>query len=160
MIAFVVAMDQKGLIGKDGALPWHYPKDLAFFKSLTLNERVLMGRKTYDAILKQLGRPLPRRENIVLTTQAKRFEGAKVIHDLPAYLETIPKDMNLFVIGGKTVFEAAMPYVDKLYITHIQKTFEGDTYFPKLDYSQFNLIDKKIDGDLIFATYRRKEKPL
>ncbi len=156
MIAFVVAMDKNGVIGKEGALPWHYPKDLKHFKELTLNHRVLMGRKTYDSIIQQLGKPLPKRENIVLTTQDKIFKGAKVIHDLKSYLETIPKEVPLYIIGGKTVYEAALPYVDRLYITHIEKAYEGDTYFPKLDYSQFNLIDKKTDEALIFAVYKRK----
>lgn len=157
MIALVVAMDKNGVIGKDGALPWHYPKDLKFFKRLTLHHRVLMGRKTYDAILKQLGKPLPKRENIVLTTQNKSFQGAKVIHDLDHYLETIPNDVPLYIIGGRTVFKAALPYVDRLYITHIEKAYSGDTYFPTIDYTQFNLIDKKRHGDLIFAVYDRKE---
>ncbi len=159
MIALMVAMDKNRVIGHKGSLPWHYKEDLQYFKEKTLNHPVIMGRKTYESILRSLGKPLPKRENIVLTRQDKTFKGARVIHDLPAYLETIPKEMTVFVIGGAEVFELALPYADRLYITHIDKAFEGDTYFPDVDLTGYNLIESQVKGDLRFAVYQRKGAP-
>ena len=156
MIALIVAMDKKGLIGKDNALPWHFPKDLKHFKQKTLNHTVVMGRKTYESIVASLGKPLPNRDNIVLTTQKRTFKGARVIHDLESYLKTIPKDHRLFIIGGRKVYEAALPHADVLYITHVDGEYEGDTFFPEVDYSQYRLVNKVEDPPLTFATYLRK----
>ncbi len=157
MIALIVAMDQHGLIGKDNTLPWHYPEDLKYFKKTTLNHTVVMGRKTYDAIVSKLNKPLPNRDNVVLTTQNKPFKGARVIHNLSAYLETIPEDQTVFIIGGRTVYQAALPFVDRLYMTHINQTFEGDTYFPDYDKTLFQEIKRNTAGDLTFSVYERKD---
>lgn len=156
MIALIVAMDKQGLIGKENALPWHYPEDLKYFKRQTLNHTVVMGRKTYESIIQVLNKPLPNRDNIVLTTQEKSFKGARVIHDLQAFLETIPADKTVFIIGGRSVYQAALPFVDRLYITHINQTFEGDMYFPSYDHAAFQVVKEDVVGDLTFSVYERK----
>ncbi len=156
MIAAIVAMDNTSLIGRNGVLPWHYPEDLAYFKRVTLNQTVLMGRKTYDSIVKQLGKALPNRRNIVLSTTLKNLKDAEVIDRLDDFLTSYPKDSPLFIIGGAKVYETALPYCDRLYITHINETYEGDTYFPKVDWNHWQLLEKHTQGVLTYAVYERK----
>lgn len=157
MIAIIVAMDQNGVIGKNNALPWYYPEDLKFFKRKTLNHTVIMGRKTYDSIIDTLGKPLPNRKNVVLTTQKKPRAGVDVIHDLTSYLHTLNPNEKHFVIGGKSVYEQTLPYADVLYITKINQVYDGDTYFPDYNKENYILIETKEDGPLTFETYLRKE---
>ena len=87
MIAMVLAMDVHGLIGKNNDLPWHFPEDLKYFKSLTLNHTVLMGRKTFESIINRLGKPLPNRDNVVLTSKDIQYPNVQVIRDLDAFLK-------------------------------------------------------------------------
>ncbi len=156
MIAFIVAMDENGLIGRDNALPWHYKEDLKFFKEKTLNHTVIMGRKTFDSIFDKLKTPLPKRKNVVLTSQNIEIDGATVIHDLKAYLNTLEENQLHFIIGGKSLYEQAFDFVDVLYITKIHKTYEGDTYFPEYDKNQFKLLRKEAKGPLTFETHVKK----
>jgi len=156
VIAAIVAMDRTSLIGRRGALPWHYPEDLAYFKRITLNQTVLMGRKTYESIVKQLGKALPQRRNIVLSTTLKDTDGVEVIQKLDEFLASHPKTSTLFIIGGAKVYQAALPYCDRLYITHIEEIYEGDTYFPTIDWAEWHIIEKKTQGVLTFAVYERK----
>ncbi len=156
MVALIVAMDKQQTIGKNNALPWHFKEDLQYFKQKTLHKTVLMGRKTYESIVDKLGKPLPKRDNIVLTRQSKSFEGARVIHNIKAYLETIPNDMEVFIIGGKEVYEQSLPFVDVLYITHINDVYDGDTTFPEIDFQHYQLVKKEEKPPLTFAVYVRK----
>ncbi len=158
MIALIAAMDENNTIGKGNDLPWHYPEDLAYFKRKTLGKKVLMGRKTYESILMKLGRPLPKRENIVLSRTLPEKEGIRVIRDLPSYLERFPKEETLFVIGGRSVYEAALPFADRLYITHIAAGHEGDVTFPAYDKEAFETIKSEKKGPLTFAVYERKRR--
>lgn len=152
MIALVVAVDQDGVIGKDGKLPWYFPEDLKYFKSITQGHSVLMGRKTYESILAQLGRPLPKRHHVVLSTTLVDAR-VEVISDLTAYLGRVQGD--LYVIGGASVYAQTLPFADRLYITHIDQSFQGDTYFPDWDPQQFELTQKSESGPLTFAVYER-----
>ncbi len=158
MIALIAAMDANNIIGRGNDLPWHYPEDLAYFKRMTLGKKVLMGRRTYESIEKKLGGPLPKRENIVLSRSLPEQEGIVVIRDLPSYLARFPKDETLFVIGGKSVYAAALPYADRLYITHIDAEHEGDVTFPSYDRDDFTLVNREQKGPLTFAVYARKER--
>lgn len=126
----IVAMTPERVIGKDGGLPWHIPADLKFFKKHTTGHPILMGRKTFDSI----GKPLPKRENIVLTTDpAWHHDRVKTIHH-PRDLKDHPlSDQQIFVIGGAQVYECLMPSMSDLVITHIKKSYEGDTYFPEYE---------------------------
>lgn len=142
MIAFVVAMDENGVIGKNNQLPWHMPRDLQYFKKVTMGKPIVMGRKTYESI----GRPLPGRENIVLTTNKNlSLPGCNVFHskeDLMRYLEA-KNDEEICVIGGSEIFRMFLDEVDKLYITVIRHRFEGDTYFPDIDWSKYREISRE-----------------
>ena len=155
MIAIIVAMDIDNLIGKNNTLPWYYPDDLAYFKKITTGKTVLMGRKTFESIISRNKKPLPNRKNIVLTSNLQfQYSGVEVIHDGNAYLKQTKEDV--FVIGGKQVYELALPYAEQLYITRINKKYEGDTYFPLFQLEQFQLIQKEEQGDLCFCIYQRK----
>ncbi len=141
MISLIVAMDQNRLIGKENDLPWRLPEDLKYFKRITTSHTIVMGRKTFESI----GRPLPNRENVVLTRQKDyQQEGATVSHSVEELeaLDAEKKD-ELFVIGGATLYEQTLDVANRLYITHIEESFEGDTNFPAIDLSEWKVISKQ-----------------
>lgn len=141
MISFLVAMDQNRVIGKDNKLPWHLPADLKYFKELTMGHPIIMGRKTYESI----GRPLPGRENIVITRKKDyTAEGCTIIHSISEVKELDEKrNDELFVIGGAEIFEQTFSIADRLYITVIEETFEGDTYFPHFNEDDWGIVSKE-----------------
>ncbi|MFP4478797.1 MAG: dihydrofolate reductase [Candidatus Izemoplasmatales bacterium] len=155
MFTLILAMDVHGLIGKNNDLPWHYPEDLKFFKEKTLNKKVLMGRKTFESILERLNKPLPNRQSIVVTRSDFSYQGVQVVNDLDAYLNT-SFDEEIFIIGGKEIFQQAFNYADKMYVTHIKHLYKGDTYL-NIDFSLFNqkIIDE--NDDLIYVLYEREK---
>lgn len=153
MISLIFAEDKNHLIGTHNTLPWHYKEDLQYFKQTTLNKPVLMGRKTFESIVDRLGKPLPKRRNIVATRSDFSYEGVQVVNDLEAFLKQ-PHDEEIFVIGGKMIYEAAFKYADQLYITHIDKVYQGDTFIT-YDLSAFKLIKERKVGDLNFCLYER-----
>lgn len=130
MIAIVVAVADNGVIGRDNQLIWHLPDDLKHFKNITLNHPIIMGRRTFEAI----GRPLPKRRNIVVTRQADwQAEGCEVTFSVPDALETArATDEQIFVIGGGEIYRQALPAADTVYLTEVHHDFEGDVVFPDL----------------------------
>lgn len=163
MISFVVAMDEDNVIGANKDLPWpHLPKDMKFFKDTTMNGTMFMGRKTYEAI----GRPLPNRKSVVLTRGEDTFpEEVEVVSDFSYVKEYADKhpDEELYVIGGGVVFKETMPIADRLYVTYIHGSFEGDTYFPEINEDEWELTsesyeeaDKDHAYSMTFAIYDRK----
>lgn len=143
----IVAMTSDRIIGKGGDLPWHMPEDLKFFKRTTSGHPIVMGRKTYDSI----GRPLPKRRNIVLTRdETWSAEGVDVIHR-PEDLVNLPGiEGRVFVIGGSEIYAAFMPQLDDLLVSHVFQDHEGDTRFPEFE-SQFpnqELIEKFDDFEV------------
>lgn len=126
-LSLIVAHDETGLIGRDGDLPWRLPNDLKHFKALTLGHTVLMGRKTWQSLPRK---PLPERENRVLTRDAAFVApGATVFTDLAAALAA-PAQGQLFVIGGAELYRLCLPLAATLHITRVHTSTEGDTYFP------------------------------
>lgn len=139
MISYLVAVDQNGLIGKDNDLPWHLPADLKYFKETTMGKTIVMGRKTFESI----GKPLPGRHTVILTRDPDyQVEGCTIVHSPEEVIQSKIKDQELFVIGGSAVFKAFEPYVKRLYLTQIDESFEGDTYFT-LDYSGWKEISSR-----------------
>ncbi|SDN06810.1 dihydrofolate reductase [Psychrobacillus sp. OK028] len=128
MISLIVAHDPNRVIGFENKMPWHIPGDLAYFKKVTMDKAMVMGRKTFESI----GRVLPGRKNIIVTRNPDyRVEGAEVVTDLVKAIELASvHHEEVMVIGGEQIFRAILPKADRLYITLIQQTFEGDTYFP------------------------------
>lgn len=149
-----VAIAENWVIGGDNDLPWYLPEDLKHFKQITLGKTVLMGRKTYDSILKRLGKPLPDRKNVVITTNTEFVapQGVLVFNSLPEALNAL-KDEDVYVIGGAEIFRQLLPLAEKLIITHVHGAYEGDAYFPAVD---FNTWEKELEQkykDYTFAEY-------
>ena len=127
MLIAVVAMDPNRLIGRDGSLPWHLPEDLAFFKKTTLGHPVLMGRKTFESI----GRPLPKRRNIVLTRDRSwSHPGVEVIHSPDEIPET---EGNIFVIGGAEIYKMLSSRIAGWLVSHVHDAHEGDTHLAEFE---------------------------
>ncbi|UJL48055.1 dihydrofolate reductase [Virgibacillus sp. NKC19-16] len=162
MISFMLAMDRNRVIGLNNDLPWHLPKDFRFFKERTSGHTVIMGRKTYDS----LDGALPNRKNVVVTRKNTTFpEEVEVITDLKKIQEwnKANADEEFFVIGGGDIFKQVLPYADRMYITFIDESFEGDAYFPEFIEDEWNLTSKekgekddKNPYDYYFLQYDRK----
>lgn len=157
MLSIIVAFDKNQLIGKDNKMPWHYPEDLKYFKKITWEKKVVMGSHTYQSILDYLNKPLPNRHNIVITSKKDKYPEVECFPSIDLFLRQYQKSSEeIFIIGGKMIYEQFIDIVDRLYITHINKTFEGDTYFPHFDKDDFKLIHIKTEGELSFSIYERK----
>lgn len=126
----IVAMTPERVIGRDGKLPWHLPEDMAFFKRTTSGHPVVMGRKTFES----LGRPLPNRRNIVLSRDPLwSAAGVEVIH-APADLTNLPAlGGQVFIIGGAEIYQAFLPQLDDLLVSHVVESHPGDTRFPAFE---------------------------
>ncbi|MGG1399395.1 dihydrofolate reductase [Bacillus salipaludis] len=161
MISFLVAMDDHRVIGKDNQLPWHLPEDLKYFKRVTMGHPIAMGRKTHESI----GRVLPGRQNIVITRQKNyQAEGCTMFYTVEDFVDFCRKQEDeIFIIGGAEIFKETFQYADRLYITEIHSEFEGDTYFPEFNHSEWKLLssekgikDEKNPYDYEFKVYDRK----
>jgi dihydrofolate reductase len=133
IVSLIAALAEKRVIGLDGKMPWHLPADLAYFKRSTMGCPVIMGRKTFESI----GKPLPGRRNIVLSRNRELvLPGCDVFANIHAALDDVDNEnaAEVFIIGGQQLYEQALPMADKLYLTHIDAKFEGDTIFP--DYTE------------------------
>ena len=130
LVSILVATDERGAIGRDGGLPWHLPNDLKRFKALTMGKPIVMGRKTWDSI----GRPLPGRQNIVITRQAGyAAAGVTIVRSLAAALAAAGKAEEVCVIGGAEIYRLALPMTERIHLTRIHATVPADTFFPELD---------------------------
>ena len=147
----IVAMSSNRVIGRDGTLPWHFPEDLKFFKRTTLGHPILMGRTTFESI----GRPLPGRQNIVLSRTMEPREGITVIRDVSELAQHVPADSTVLVIGGAQVYGDLLPQCDGLYLTWIEQANEGDTFLPPFEhlFTLKEVIEKT--PDLEFRYYER-----
>jgi dihydrofolate reductase len=150
-VSLIVAVSENGVIGKDNNLIWHLPKDMKFFKETTIGHHVIMGRKNFESIPHKYS-PLPNRTNVVITRQADyTAEGCMVVNSIEAALEIARKygDTEPFVIGGGQIYKIALEknLVDKIYLTKVHHSFEGDTFFPKLanQWGEIERIDCKAD---------------
>lgn len=155
MINLIVAIGKDNLIGKGNKLPWHYPEDMEYFKKTTLHKKVIMGEMTFKSILSYLNKPLPLRTSIIATLSDYSYPGVEVTNDIIAYLKNFPKEEEIFIIGGKIIYDITLDIADRLYITHINKDFEGDVYFRDIDYNKYRKISEKIVGELNFSIYER-----
>lgn len=157
MISMILAMDINNLVGKNNDLPWHYPEDLKYFKKVTLGKDVLMGYNTYLSIVNRLGKPLPNRINHVLTFESELPLGGNIVKDLDKLLnEYQNSEKELFIIGGKSIYELLVSKAQRIYLTRINKAHEGDIYLNCFDFSKYNLISKNESGVLSFEVYELK----
>ncbi|MCP2337815.1 dihydrofolate reductase [Actinomadura rupiterrae] len=128
MIGLIWAQAAGGVIGRDGALPWHLPEDMKRFRDLTTGATVLMGRRTWESLPPRF-RPLPGRRNLVLSRTPQ--DGAETFPDLEQALDAASGD-DVWVMGGAAVYQAALPLADRIEVTEIREPFEGDTYAPEI----------------------------
>lgn len=162
MISLIVAMSENRVIGFEGDMPWRLSKDLRRFKQLTMGHHIVMGRKTYESI----GRPLPGRTSVVISRTAHYDEpNVLVARNLEQALDICSDDPEPFITGGAQVYALALPKVDRIYLTRINCTLDGDTHFPDLKWDEWNLIeetrhsaDDKNQYDFCFMTYDRNLK--
>ncbi len=158
MISLLFAMGKNHVIGKNNDLPWRLPEDLKWFKQVSTGHTVIMGRKTFESI----GKPLPNRKNIIVTNDKEyKAEGCIVTHSIE---EALQQDGDeTIVIGGAKIYEQVLDDADRLYMTYIDEEFEGDTFFPEYDESEWELTskekgikDEKNPYDYYFCVYDRK----
>jgi len=169
MINIIAALTKSRAIGKANKLLCHLPEDLQNFKRLTSGNTVIMGRKTFES----LGRPLPNRKNIVISHSILSVPGIDVCHSLSEALEkarsvdqtnstdkTIylnkTKPPEIFIIGGASIYQQALPLADKLYLSHLKKDYEGDAYFPELNFQEWEIEEQKEFPEFTFIAYRRR----
>ncbi len=135
IVSFVVAVADNGLIGRDNGLPWHIPADLKYFKSVTMGKPIVMGRKTFESI----GRPLPGRTNIVITRNGDyAADGIKVVTTIDAAIDLAATETDeVMIIGGAQIYKSAFPKCNRLYLTEVHLSPEGDAFFPDYDKSEW-----------------------
>ena len=159
MIIMIAAVAENLALGKNNELVWHLPDDFKRFKQLTTNHYIIMGRKTFESFPK----PLPNRTHVIITRQQDyTAEGCLVAANLADALAMIPKDENVFVIGGGEIYAMALPFTDVIELTKVHARFEADTFFPEIDFKQWNLVseeyhpkDEKHLYDFTYETYHR-----
>ena len=158
-LTIIAAMSENRVIGRDNDLAWHLPDDLKRFKELTKGHHVIMGRKTYESV----GRPLPNRTNIVVTAQRDyKAPGCIIVNTLKEAIQKAENDSQPYVIGGGKIYEQALALSDTLELTHIHAQVEGDTYFPEVDTTKWQIVakeshpaDEKHEFAFDFLTYQR-----
>ncbi len=144
-LAIIVAVAKNGVIGRNNQLPWHLPQDLKYFKAVTLGKPVIMGRKTYESI----GRPLPGRINIVISrNSAWVANGVEVAHSFDEAVQVAKRfdASETMIIGGAEIYRSALPAVQRVYLTRVDLTPEGDAFFAELDPAKWSLVSS-IEGE-------------
>ena len=158
-LVLIAAVAANGVIGRDGTLPWHLPEDLAHFKQTTMGHPVIMGRIAFEDILDHLGKPLPGRTNIVLSTSDPDVpRGVLVVEGVEAAIETAASidDAVAYVAGGATVYEQFLPHADRLLLTELRDEYSGDVTFPDYDRDRWveTARDERTHFDIV--TYERR----
>lgn len=142
-ISLIVAMAKNRVIGNKNKMPWHLPADFTYFKKVTIGHPVIMGRKTFESI----SRPLPGRRNIVISRNAAfRADGVEVVTSLAAAINACDSQytsQEAFVIGGATLYIEALPHADRIFVTEVDASPEGDTFFPMLDTKQWREVARE-----------------
>jgi dihydrofolate reductase len=146
MPAIIVAYANKRVIGAGNELPWYIPADLKRFKELTQGNVAIMGRKTFDSIIARNGKPLPNRLNIVISRTITAGPGYTVVATIEDALAAAG-DRQTFIIGGAQIYEAALPSVDTVYLTKVDAAIEGDTFFPKLEDEDWDIVSHEPQED-------------
>lgn len=159
MLSIIVAVARNGVIGDKNTLLWHITEDMRYFRRVTSGHAVIMGRKTFDS----LGRALPKRTNVVITRQNIEIEGCEVVHSLQEAIDMFPADDEVFIIGGAQIYREAMPIADRLYLTRVERDYQGDTSFPEWNIDEWRLSSQErfergeeFDAPFSFEVYERR----
>jgi len=160
VLSIIVAIARNYAIGLNNELLWHISNDLKRFKQITAGHTIIMGKRTLASLPNG---PLPKRRNIILTdSPGEQFSNCESASSITAALEMVINEKEVFIIGGGSVYAQFLPIADKLYLTMVDKDFEADTFFPEIDFSQWQLIEKTVVEDdpqndfrYTFETYER-----
>jgi len=162
IVSSIFAVSRNGVIGKDNRIPWYLPADLKYFKKRTLGHHVIMGRKTFESI----GKALPKRTNIVITRNPFYVATNCIIVNSVEEALSIAQDNGdeeAFIIGGSQIFEKALAYIDRLYLTEVDLEVDGDVFLPELDKTQWEVVfsethqaDEKNEHGYTYYTHERK----
>lgn len=161
MLSIIVAKAKNNVIGKNNEIIWNLPEDLKRFKELTTGHTIIMGRKTFES----LGRILPNRKHIIFSQNPDfrvNDENVEIVHSMLQIQEYIESKEEVFVIGGAMIYNLLMPHVNKMYVTAIDKEFEGDAFFPRIDENKWRVVerikgqqDENSNLEYEFITYER-----
>lgn len=157
MFSLIVAVAENNCIGIKNQLPWNIPEDLAHFKTLTMGKTCLMGLKTFESILGYLGKPLPGRKTVVVSSNSNFVPpaGVRIFNSLDAVFENL-KNEDVFVCGGASIYAQTLNRVDTLYITRVHKIVDGDVFFPEIDPNIWNEVEREDHPEFSFITYKKK----
>ena len=164
----IFAMSQNRVIGKDGKIPWYLPEDFKLFKEITLGHRVIMGRKTFESLNKK---PLIDRENIVISRQVLVQSDFSFYQTITSFIQSLEQQIldkstltekqekKNFIIGGAEIFQSFLPMIQKVYLSVVQKNFEGDTYLPVFE-ANFDLVENTLkEASIPFFSQIWKRQP-
>ncbi len=165
-VVLIAAVAADGTIGDEGEMPWYHSEDLAHFKETTMGEPVILGRRTYEAIVKRLGTALPGRSTIVLSRQSRADlvdesaipdDGRVIVaNDIEAAIEAASSESAVaYVAGGRTVYEQFLPLADRLIITEVPGRYDGDTRFPTVEWEHWSEVSREVGDEVVFVEYRR-----
>ncbi|MEG1075528.1 MAG: dihydrofolate reductase [Mucinivorans sp.] len=153
MISIIVAIAANGVIGCHNRLIWHISEDLKRFKSLTMGHPIVMGRKTFASI----GRALPGRQNIVISRdKALKIDGVDVVASMEEAIKIASTDGEIFIIGGGEIYHLALPLASKLYVTQVEQSPQGDTFFPEIDENEWLETHREEHEGFAFIDYSRR----
>lgn len=151
LISSIAAISKNNVIGNKGIIPWSIKGEQKRFKDLTTGKTIIMGRRSYE----EIGKPLPNRKTILISNSLNiAEENCITVSSLSEALSIIKDGEEVFIAGGGSVYEEAMPFVDRIYLTVIEIEVEGDTFFPSIDTSRFQMVyEEKIDGEIPYTYY-------
>lgn len=160
MISLIVACDDNNAIGRNNEIPWHLSSDLKRFKSITMGNTIIMGKKTW---LSLPVKPLKGRKNIVISSSMPQTDGCIVCRNIDEAFKNTNQEENIFIIGGASIYNQTMQYADELIVTHIYKSFENtDAFFPEIKLSEWIISeqsdvfhDEKSNLNYKYITYKR-----
>lgn len=153
-VIIISAMTAEGrVIGKDNALPWNIPSEMKLFREKTIGSSIIMGRKTFDSMNKK---PLPKRNNIVISSTLEKTDGVDVVRSLDEALE-VARDcgVDTFIIGGASVYEQGLRVATHMYLSFIKEEFEGDTVFPSWNEEEWKEVSREEREEFVFVVYEK-----
>lgn len=164
MIIMIAAVAENNALGKDNTLLWHLPDDFKRFKSLTSGHYIIMGRKTFESFPK----PLPNRTHVIITRQKGYYaENCIVTNNIKKAIDAVPKNENTFIIGGGEIYNLGLRWADKIELTRVHTSLEGDAFFPEINLNEWELVkeefhpkDEKHSLEFTYQTYLKKEKEI
>ena len=160
-LSLVAAVAANGVIGADGGLPWHLPEDLAHFRELTTGHPVVMGRRTFETIVADIGGPLPERRNVVLTSRPERVPdtvtAVSSVTEAQSAVRSHEAD-TAYVIGGASVYRQFLSAADELVLTELDDTYSGDTTFPAVNWDRWREVDREPHDRFDIVRYARDDE--